>query len=165
MIASRIDTDRLVLLPLRVRYAEEMAEVLADPGLYAFIGGEPPTAAALAARYERQTAGSPDPSEVWLNWVISSLEDDALVGYVQATVNQPDKLAEVAWVVGTSWQGRGYAKEAARALVGWLEDRGVRRVVAHVNPDHVASAQVAAAAGLVRTDHLHDGEYRWQRDL
>lgn len=41
MIASRIDTDRLALLPLQVGYAAEMAAVLADPDLYAFTGGEP----------------------------------------------------------------------------------------------------------------------------
>jgi hypothetical protein len=59
VIATRIDTARLALLPLQVGYAEEMAKVLSDPQLYAFTGGEPATAEALAARYERQTAGSP----------------------------------------------------------------------------------------------------------
>jgi RimJ/RimL family protein N-acetyltransferase len=163
MIATRIDTDRLALLPLQVGYAEEMAKVLSDPDLYAFTGGEPATAEALADRYERQTAGSPDPSDSWLNWVISSLESDALVGYVQATVVAD--TAEVAWVVGTSWQGRGYAKEAAQGLVDWLAAQGTRTVIAHVHPDHQASALVAAVAGLTRTDQLQDGEYRWRRDF
>ena len=52
---------------------------------------------------------------------------------------------------------------AVGALVAWLEARGVGIVVAHVHPDHVASASVAAAAGLVRTDVVHDGEVRWER--
>lgn len=164
MIASRIETDRLALLPLRVEYAGEMAGVLADPELYAFTGGEPVTADVLAARYERQTAGSTDPSSSWLNWVIRSLVVDALVGYVQATVVEAEvgHVAELAWVVGTPWQGRGYAKEAAQALVGWLRGQRVRLVIAHIHPDHTASAQVAAAAGLTRTDYQLDGEVRWQ---
>lgn len=161
MIASRIDTDRLALLPLQVGYAAEMAAVLADPDLYAFTGGEPVAADALAARCERQLAGSPDPAEWWLNWVIRS--DDALIGYVQATVT--DGEAEIAWVVGTPWQGRGHAKEAARALVDWLRGQGIRTVIAHVHPDHRASALVAAAAGLSCTDQEQDGELRWQRDF
>jgi RimJ/RimL family protein N-acetyltransferase len=131
--------------------------------LYAFTGGEPATAEALAARYERQTAGSPDPSESWLNWVISSLESDALIGYVQATVVAD--TAEIAWVVGTNCQGRGYAKEAAQGLVDWLASQGARTVIAHIHPGHQASALVAAAAGLTRTDQLEDGEYRWKRDV
>lgn len=96
--------------------------------------------------------------------MISSLADDALIGYVQATVADGEQ-AEIAWVVGTQWQGRGYAKEAARALVDWLRGHGVRSVIAHVHPDHRASELVAAAVGLSRTDQEEDGELRWQRDL
>ncbi len=41
----------------------EMTSLLADPGLYAFIGQVPPTALELEQRYRRQTAGrSPDDS-------------------------------------------------------------------------------------------------------
>jgi RimJ/RimL family protein N-acetyltransferase len=56
---------------------------------------------------------------------------------------------------------RGYAKEAARGLVAWLNDQGVGRIIAHVHPDHAASAAVTAGAGLTRTDRMEDGEYLW----
>jgi len=161
MIATRFGTDRLALLPLRVEYAETMAKVLSDPVLYTFTGGEPPTADELSERYRRQVAGPGRPGESWLNWVISTLQDDELIGYVQATVIGDE--AEIAWVLGTAWQGRGYAREAAIALVAWLEAHGARRVIAHVHPDHAASAAIAAAAGLRRTDLLEDGEYLWVR--
>ncbi|GAA1600281.1 GNAT family N-acetyltransferase [Kribbella sancticallisti] len=160
MIATRFDTERLALLPLHVEYADEMAKVLADPALYTFTGGEPPTVEALAAQYERQCAGPGRPGEYWLNWVISSLQDDELIGYVQATVTETE--AEVAWVLGTRRQGRGYAKEAAIGLVDWLTAQGARRIIAHVHPDHTASAAIAAAAGLERTDRIDDGEHLWE---
>jgi RimJ/RimL family protein N-acetyltransferase len=159
MIATRFATERLALLPLRVEYAEAMAKVLADPELYTFTGGEPPTSTALEARYKRQLAGPEAQGESWLNWVISSPENDELIGYVQATATTDE--AEIAWVLGTAWQGRGYAKEAAVGLVAWLKDQGADRIIAHVHPDHTASAAVAAAAGLQRTDHLDDGEHLW----
>lgn len=38
-----IETDRLVLTPLREDDADEMVKVLASPDLYVFTGGEPPT--------------------------------------------------------------------------------------------------------------------------
>ena len=69
--------------------------------------------------------------------------------------------AEIAWVLGAAWQGRGYAKEAGVGLVAWLQAQGARRIVAHVHPDHAASAAVAAAAGLSRTDQVDDGEFLW----
>ena len=46
-------------------------------------------------------------------------------------------------VFGTPWQGRGYATEAAIALIRWLEMDGVRSITAHVHPQHTASAKVA----------------------
>jgi RimJ/RimL family protein N-acetyltransferase len=60
------------------------------------------------------------------------------------------------------WQRRGYATEAARALVAGLVEAGVGEIVAHVHPDHLASAGVAAAAGLVATDEEVDGERVWR---
>jgi len=39
----------------------------------------------------------------------------------QATVSEEDELiAEIAWVIGTAHQGKGYAREAAGVLVTWL---------------------------------------------
>ncbi|GAA2434221.1 GNAT family N-acetyltransferase [Streptomyces mauvecolor] len=160
-----IATARLDLLPLRVAHAEEMAGVLSDPALHAFIGGAPDTPQSLRARYERLTAGSPDPGVSWLNWVIRLRDEGCLAGTVQATVGPAPHgaVAEIAWVVGTAWQGRGVATEAARGLVEWLGRQPVREVLAHIHPEHRASAAVAAAAGLAPTDVWQDGERRWLR--
>lgn len=159
--AEPIPTARLDLLPLRVEHAGEMAVVLSDPTLHTFIGGAPHSPADLHSRYERLVAGSPDPAVSWCNWVLRLRAESCLVGTVQATVTE-DHSAEIAWVVGTPWQGRGFASEAARGLVAWLGRRSVRTVVAHIHPDHQASAVVAAAAGLAATEEEQDGERRWR---
>ncbi|HEX6443462.1 MAG TPA: GNAT family N-acetyltransferase [Streptosporangiales bacterium] len=160
--AEPIAAERLVLEPLRVEHADEMAGLLADPALYAFIGGSPPTPDAVQARYERLVAGSPDPAVSWCNWVIRLREQGCLAGTVQATIGADGGEAEIAWVVGSAWQGRGLASEAAGALVAWLRLRSVRTIVAHVHPEHRASAGVAAAAGLTPTGERQDGEVRWR---
>ena len=158
---GRIVAERLVLVPLAVGDADELAAVLGDPALHRFIGGEPLDADALRERYARLVVGhSPDGTQEWFNWVVRG-PDGASVGTVQATVTDGGRTAEVAWVVGTSWQGRGYATEAARALVGWLVAGGVVEVVAHVHPDHAASEAVARRAGLSPTGRTHDGEREW----
>ncbi|MFE5630760.1 GNAT family N-acetyltransferase [Streptomyces sp. NPDC056470] len=156
-------SPRLTLLPLSVAHAAEMAGVLGDPGLHTFIGGTPPTAPELRARYERQTAGSPDSGVTWCNWVVRLDGESRLVGTVQATVHDA-AIAEIAWVVGTPWQGRGIATEAVREMSGHLLAHGVRTLVAHIHPDHAASAAVATAAGLTPTDEWQDGEVRFRRD-
>jgi len=156
-------TARLDALPLRVAHADEMAAVLSDPALHTFIGGSPATPDALRIRYERLVAGSPDPAVSWCNWVLLLREDTRLIGTVQATITR--QATEIAWVVGTEWQGRGLATEAARGLVDWLARHHVRTVVAHIHPDHHASASVARAAGLTPTDQHQDGEVRWQASV
>lgn len=102
--------------------------------------------------------------ESWCNWVIRLREADCPVGTVQATVTGDERgaVAEVAWVVGAPWQGRGIAMEAARGLVAWLGRLPAHTMVAHVHPAHVASAAVAAAAGLAPTERSEEGEVEWR---
>ena len=154
-----MNTERLTLLPLRAEHADELVGVLDDPALHAFIGGAPETLAQLRERYARWAAGSPDPAVYWGNWAIRLEGEGCLAGTVQATIE--GARAEIAWVVGTGWQGRGIATEAARGLVARLIEEGVPTVIAHVHPDNVASARVAAAAGMRPTGREQDGEAEW----
>ena len=147
------------LEPLRVADAAEMVQVLGAPELYSFIGGRPPTLGELTEQYRRQVVGrSVDGREEWLNWIVRV--DGIAVGYVQATVHEGAR-AVVAWVIGTPWQGRGYATEAAKQLVELLGARGVRRVEAYIVPGHVGSERVAARIGLQPTGRLSEGEQMW----
>src|SRR5262245_52682466 len=57
MATARLDTARLRLEPTVVDEATALAFALADPVLYDFIGGEPPTAEALRARIAGWLAG------------------------------------------------------------------------------------------------------------
>ena len=84
---------------------------------------------------------------------------------VTITGQSAEIAAKIAWVVGTPWQGRGIAGEATRGLVAWLATQPVHTVVAHIHPDHHASAAVAKFAGLAATDVWQDGEVRWVATL
>ncbi len=159
-----IATARLSLVPLGVADADEMVGVLSGDALYAFTGGSPPGLTELRARYTRLAAGrSPDGREEWRNWIIRREPDRAAVGHVQATIVDEGARAEIAWVVGLDWQRQGFASEAARAVVTWLDARGVTSIQAHIHPGHAASAAVARSAGLRPTVRLDGGEQVWQR--
>ena len=119
--SATILTDRLELRPLVPEDADEMASVLGDERLHDFIGGQPLPPEQLRARYERLAGGwSPDGAEQWCNWIVRVRPGGEAVGFAQATVTGDGSAATVAWVVGVPWQGRGYAAEAAAAVVGWL---------------------------------------------
>ena len=73
---------------------------------------------------------------------------------------------EIAYGVDPSHQGRGYAKEAAAALIEFALGAGARRILAHTQPENGASAHVLAACGFERTGDVVDPEdglvYRWE---
>jgi RimJ/RimL family protein N-acetyltransferase len=158
-------TERLDLEPLTADHAAELAPVLDDAALHEFIGGAPLPAVALAQRYARLAARrSPDGQHLWGNWVMRVRDTGDAIGTMQVTMPAGGPgagPAEVAWVVGRRAQGRGYAKEAARGLVALLREAGWI-VAAHIHPAHVASQQVARAAGLAPTEEVQDGEIRWE---
>jgi RimJ/RimL family protein N-acetyltransferase len=162
--AAPLSTERLELEPLRPGHAPEMAAVLADPALYLYTGGSPPSEQELAARYARQSGGvSPDGRQGWLNWVVRGRSDRRPVGIVQATLTAAgDSVnANLAWVVGTQDQGAGVATEASTAVMAWLLGLGISSFTAYILPGNKASATVATRLGLVRSPLLTDGETRW----
>ena len=164
-----------------------MVGLLADRSLYAFYDDEAsPGLAGLRARYARQAAGrSPDGREVWHSWIVRERESGRAIGFVQATVGATAGTstatvdtaatpydgagsAELAWVIGVPWQGRGYATEAATAVRDAVRGPGsatgddVTLVHAHIAPGHTASETVARRLGLVPTSVVHEGETRWE---
>ena len=149
----------MLLEPLVVAHAAEMVEVLSSPTLYTVIGGQPPTEPELVAHYTRLVEGSPRPAETWRNWVIR--HEGEAVGYVQATVDNDEAAAMLAWLVRPEAQGRGIATEAVVLAVDELRAGGVTTLAACIAPGHVASEAVARRIGFQPTDREVDGERVW----
>lgn len=157
-----LETPRLLLEPLAVSHAVEMAKVLDHPDLHRYVGGEPLSVDELQSRYERQVRGGPaDGSEYWFNWVLRERSSRAAVGYVQASVAVGSQITDVAWVVGHPDQRRGFAREAAESMVAWLRANGAAGFTAYINPENRPSEAVARTIGLAPTGELRAGERRW----
>ncbi|HUQ43705.1 MAG TPA: GNAT family N-acetyltransferase [Candidatus Limnocylindria bacterium] len=159
-------TARMRLDPLEVEDAGALAAAMADPSLFVVIGGEPPSVGEAAARIERYRAGPPRTGDAWHNWAIrlaaTEPDPDRLIGHLQATVREHGESVEIAWLIGTPWQGRGYASEVAAGLVEWLRANAAGAVIAHIAPGHVASERVADRAGLAPTGVVEDSEVVWR---
>jgi [ribosomal protein S5]-alanine N-acetyltransferase len=81
----------------------------------------------------------------------------------------PDEggVVEIAYAVDPEYQGRGYATEAARALVNFAFGSGrVRLVRAHTRAENNASTRVLAKCGFERIGEVVDPEdglvWRWE---
>ena len=162
-VAPVLRTERLALTPLTQTDAPEMFELLQDRLLGAFTGDEPPVnVEALTVTYGvLEARQAPGGAALWLNWIVRPTDDSRPVGYVQATVT--DHSARVAWVIGTPFQRRGFASEAAAAMVAFLRDEiGVRDVAAAIHDEHEASKGVARCLGFVPSEDFEDGERIWR---
>ena len=87
------------------------------------------------------------------------MADRAAVGTIQATLS--GSQAELAWVVGTAHQGRGYASEAALAVPGLAANPGHDEFIAHIHPGPRGVGRRGAAPRPRPTAARQDGEVRW----
>lgn len=143
-----LTTDRLRLAPLSPDAADEAYDAFADPRLYRYMVGEPPTdALALRDEFARLSRGSRDPDQRWSNWLVWTRDGAALVGWQQATV--VGGTAWIAWVTFAGHQRAGYAREGAAAVIAWLRTLGVEEIVAQSDERNVASCATAASLGFV----------------
>jgi ribosomal-protein-alanine N-acetyltransferase len=79
-----------------------------------------------------------------------------------------DGVVEIAYGVTPEHQGKGYATEAAAALVGYAFNDGQVRVVrAHTLPEPNASTRVLSKCGFQRVGEVIDPEdglvWRWEK--
>lgn len=160
-----VTSVHLRLGPLSVEHALGMVQVLADASMYEYTGGEAPSLEQLQRRYAAQSVGhSEDGAQGWFNWIVKPRDNDAPIGFVQATIEQdgPELVADIAWVISPMYQGQGMASEATKAMINWLRFLGVSSFVAYVHPEHHASMGVARKQGLHPTPVVEDGEIRWE---
>ncbi len=92
-------------------------------------------------------------------WVIEDANGDFVgdCGLTWQTVDGVREL-EVGYHVLPHRQGEGLASEATAACLAFARGRGVRRVIAIIRPDNVASRRVAEKIGLAldRETVVHD---------
>jgi ribosomal-protein-alanine N-acetyltransferase len=70
----------------------------------------------------------------------------------------PSSAVEVGYTVFEPFRGRGYATEAAVALLEWAEEQGISHFVASVAPVNEPSLAIVRKLGFVRTGEHWDEE-------
>lgn len=146
-----LQTERLLLEPLRREHAAAMFPLLQDPTLYTWVDhGPPPSLESLQQRYARlEQRHSPDGREQWLNWIVFARAAPGLpLGVVQATV-LPDHCAWVAYEFAAPHRGQGHARESVQAMLAELAASfGVQRFQATVEAANERSIHLLRRLGF-----------------
>jgi ribosomal-protein-alanine N-acetyltransferase len=84
--------------------------------------------------------------------------DGQLIGGTQLNVVSAANLrAEIGYVLGRPWWGRGYATEAAGLLLRFgFQELGLHKIVATCHPDNAGSARVLTRIGMTLEGRLRD---------
>ena len=70
-----------------------------------------------------------------------------------------DDAVEIGYTIFEPWRGRGYATEAARALMEWARaEHGIRRFIASVAPGNAPSLAIVRRLGFEQTGEQWDEE-------
>ena len=96
-------------------------------------------------------------------WVIEPKDDPRLIGDCGLTYQDVEgkELLEIGYHTHATERGKGYATEAARAVLAYaLNDLGAEFVCSKVHPDNTASRAVASRVHDRRRDYLKAGERR-----
>ena len=106
----------------------------------------------------------------WLSAAVIARETGQLVGDVSLQWGSEEhKTAEIGFIFDRTHHGRGYATEAARAILALAFDGlGFHRVVGRLEPRNTASARVLEKLGMRFEAHLVENEWvkgEWQSEL
>jgi ribosomal-protein-alanine N-acetyltransferase len=141
-----LKTDRLIVRLFRHRDAGDLYDYLSLPETYRFEPGEP-VSRRKAAETAREFASGAN------FWAAELADRHQVIGHVSLFPAGPDRVRtwEIGYIFNPAYQRKGYATEAARAIIGYAFTKlDAHRVVAHCSPVNVASWRVLEKCGLRR---------------
>jgi RimJ/RimL family protein N-acetyltransferase len=169
-----LETERLLLRALRAGDARIIHGYRNDPEVARYQDWTLPFSLAMAEQlvYEQALIEGP----IRGDWIQLGVEHQGeLVGDMAVGLDRAGTVATIGYTLRTDRQGRGFATEAAGALIDALFARGVGRVVATIDPLNVRSARLlerlgfhyerrAIGAALVRGTWVDDDLYAVSSD-
>jgi RimJ/RimL family protein N-acetyltransferase len=163
-----LETERLLLRPYDDGDLDNLHAVYSRPDVARWLYYEASTLEQSREKLARKIAGRELSEEQALSAAVQ-LRDGTYVGdAVLFYLSVEHKTVEVGFSFDPRYQGKGYATEAARALVDWAFSRGFHRVIGRLEPRNTASARVLEKLGMRREAHLVENEWvkdEWQSEL
>ena len=167
---ENIETRRLILRSFKLDNWQALFEYLSDPKTYEYEPGNPIDEAEAKA-ISNQRSKSDD-------FIAVALKDTGtLIGQLSFKQTEPLELKcwELGYIFRAKYQGKGFATEAAVAIVKYgFQKLPVHRIVANCNPENMASWRVLERAGFRREGYLRkniffrktpEGEPKWTDTL
>jgi len=159
-----IETDRLLLRRFTFNDIDDIVELVSHPSV-ARVGNKIKASATEVKKYlEMQNLMQPFELNKCFDLGIELKEQNKIIGFV-GLIRKNHKQGEVGWALNIGYRGRGYATEAARALISYgFQTLGLHRILADTSNMNVSSLKVMERLGMRREGHYRESEFqdgRW----
>jgi len=156
MMASPITTARLTIRPFQPTDWADVATYTTQPEVMTFMGEGVQTVDQTKAFVAQQTAG-----EEVTAYALMLTAEAKLIGHMVWHPWFAPRTYEIGWVLHPDYHRRGYASEAASALLRYgFERLGLHRIIATCQPENPASYGVMEKIGMRREGHFRQCIYR-----
>lgn len=164
-----IETERLLLRPLGPQDLEAMLDIQSREDVARYLYWEPRSRPEVE-RFISQSTSTLEREGDRLRLAIVLREGDVVIGdVVLAWLSETHRTGEIGFLVHPDYQGHGYAREAALALMRLgFEEMGLHRIIGRTDDRNEASAKVLERLGMRREAHLIENEWvkgEWQGEL
>lgn len=156
----QLETDRLILRPLKVEDAESMYENWATSEVATkYVTWEPYKCIEPIIERFQNMQKEYENKEIY-DWGIVLKENNCLIGEISFVGMTRDmKTAELGYIIGENWWGNGYVVEATKAVMQFsFETLGLHRIQAMYDVRNPASGRVMEKLGM-----KYEGTFREYR--
>jgi len=154
-----IQTHRLCIRPFHPQDGAALYAYLSNPSVYLFEPGEPLSLEQAMDLAEKRSLGTDF-------WAVVVKNTHELVGHLYFKMMDPPEFRtwELGYIFNPVYHNLGFASESAGALLAYgFTKWGIHRVIAHCNPENVASWRVMEKIGMRREGFLRKNVF-FRRD-
>jgi RimJ/RimL family protein N-acetyltransferase len=165
-----LETERLLLRAFEEGDLDSMHAMQSDPDVARWLYNEPRTLQETRELLGRKIDGALRAEDDWLSAAAVERESGHVVGDIALHwVSEEHKTGEIGFILNPVYQGRGYATEAARAMLRFAFDgMGFHRVIGRTEARNTPSARVLEKLGMRLEAHFVENEWvkgEWQSEL
>lgn len=144
-----LNTARLHLRPFVMADAEAYAAVRYHPDVDSWLMPAPTEDPVAQQRAQIREYEQRWNAHGYAPWAVIERDTGRLVGHCGLRWLDSLEITDTIWTMHPDTQGKGYAREAARAALDWgFTAAGLPRIGALIRPDNLRSQAVARAMGM-----------------
>ncbi|WP_456278616.1 GNAT family N-acetyltransferase [Bacillus sp. AK128] len=161
-VDAKIETDRLYIRPYQIGDAHSLYQMTLEPGHFTYMPESPPKNIEEIHRLIKWSIDCNEKNTTEkiykFNLSVFLKETGEFIGICGLGPNDINKdEVEVYYSLVKRFQGKGYAHEAARAVLSYsLNVIGLEKVVGLVHPDNIASLTIIKRLGMKFSHELSD---------